>query len=139
MAFLKSFFSKEAKREVLVVDDDADIRSVMAAALKQGGFAVHEARNGLEALEAARKRKPALILMDIAMPEMNGQELLARLREDEETREIPVIMITALSSETEHTDAEWARKMEVDGFISKPFDPMRVLELVQSILERRGD
>jgi CheY-like chemotaxis protein len=119
------------------VDDDKNIRAILTAVFQQSGIKIYEACDGLEALKEAQRLQPALILLDIAMPGMNGQEVLVRLRENEKTQNIPVIIITAMSDQTKHTDDEWAHKMEVEGFISKPFKPDIVLQKVSAILEKQ--
>ena len=80
---------------VLVVDDDADVRELLRRMLESDGYAVVEAENGRAALGALRAGRPAVILLDLMMPEMDGFEFVAELRRDEAWRTIPVVVITA--------------------------------------------
>ncbi len=80
---------------ILVVDDDTDVRNLLVGHLRRAGFAVVEARDGGEALERVRDTSPSLVLMDIRMPVMDGVEALRRLRMQEETSRIPIVMMTA--------------------------------------------
>lgn len=108
-------------RLILVVDDDADIREVAAAALSLvGGFRVLTADSGSAALALAASAKPDAILLDVMMPKLSGHQTLALLQEDAETRDIPVVLLTA--SSTSHP-ACYEGGTAV-GVIGKPFDPM---------------
>ena len=102
---------------VLVVDDESTIRDLLNIFLPTKGLKVILAANGEEALELAKKNIPKVILLDIKMPGIDGMETCRRLRAGEQTRYIPVIMVTAFgTTKTEATDAG------ADDFISKPFD-----------------
>ena len=102
---------------VLVVDDESTIRDLLNIFLPTKGLKVILAANGEEALELAKKNIPKIILLDIKMPGIDGMETCRRLRAEEQTRYIPVIMVTAFgTTKTEATDAG------ADDFISKPFD-----------------
>ena len=102
---------------VLVVDDESTIRDLLNIFLPTKGLKVILAANGEEALELAKKNIPKIILLDIKMPGIDRMETCRRLRAEEQTRYIPVIMVTAFgTTKTEATDAG------ADDFISKPFD-----------------
>jgi len=85
------------KQKVLIVEDNADGRELFALYIRRLGYEVFEAATGLEALDQAHAVHPDLILMDLVLPEMPGHEVIARLKADPSTREIPVIVLTALS------------------------------------------
>ncbi len=118
---------------ILVVDDYEDAREMYAEYLEFSGFRAATARNGDEAIALARKLKPALILMDLSMPGMDGWEATRILKSDERTRGIPVIALTghALAGNEEE-----ARRSGCDGFIAKPCLPPELVAKVRSSLAR---
>lgn len=105
---------------VLVVEDYGDAREMYVEYLTFAGFTVAEAQNGFEAVEKAQTLQPAIVLMDLALPGMDGWEATRRLKADERTRHIPVVAVTghALAGH-----AEAARQAGCDGFITKPCLP----------------
>jgi CheY-like chemotaxis protein len=109
-------------RRVLIVDDDAGIREVAQMSLELvGGFTVTTASSGAAALEAARAERPDGILLDVMMPELDGPDTLAALRDDELLGDVPVIFLTAKVQPAERSRFV---EMDVAGLIAKPFDPM---------------
>lgn len=117
---------------ILIVDDQPQNIELLEAYLVQQGHLVIKATSGAEALEKVSSNKIDLILLDVMMPGMSGIEVLEKLRADEKTRLIPVVMVTALK-ETE--DKIKAFEAECDDFISKPFDEFELLVRVKSILK----
>src|SRR5688500_1161055 len=105
--------------KILVVDDDQAIRTVLALSLSEAGYAVTEASGGEEALEAIRKRKFALIVLDINMPAVDGYEVLRRMREMPTRRATPVFVVSANGHEPEGVMREVAG--EAVGRLTKPF------------------
>ena len=101
---------------ILVVDDDADFREGMRAELERKGYQVEEAENGAAALEMATANPPQLILLDLQMPVMNGRELMTRLRQQEATSEVPVVVLSSFGYEWE------AELMGAQGYLGKPFE-----------------
>jgi two-component system cell cycle response regulator DivK len=128
--------SRHASAEplVLIVEDYEDAREMYAEYLKFSGFRVAEARNGLEAINKARDLHPDVILMDLALPGMDGWEATRRLKGDERTRLIPIIAVTghALSG---HSDT--ARRAGCDAFVSKPCLPDALVAEVRRMLGGR--
>lgn len=120
---------------VLIADDFGDAREMYREYLEFFGFRAAEARDGKEAIARARELSPSVILMDLAMPAMDGWEATRQLKADPRTRAIPVIAITghALSG-----DAERARAAGCDGVLSKPCLPQRVVEEVRRALALEG-
>jgi CheY-like chemotaxis protein len=92
---------QKTNQVVLIVDDDATLREMYEAYLKAAGFTVVAAQDGKEGLEKAKANKPAIILLDLMMPEMNGIEVLKHLKADNELKAIPVIVFTALIQDLE--------------------------------------
>src|SRR5512145_1094684 len=105
---------------LLVVEDVPDILVLLQATLKFKGYRVITARNGLEALEAIEKESPALIITDILMPKMDGFSLVHRLRLNPETRDIPVVFLSATYVAPE--DKTFALNLGVIRFVEKPVD-----------------
>src|SRR5438105_105452 len=124
----------EVRPLVLVADDDADILGLVAFRLERSGFVVVTAEDGEEALRVARERRPDLCVLDVMMPKLNGYEVTRRLRADEATTRIPVMLLTARVQE-----ADVARGFEAgaDDYVKKPFSPQELRARVQAILGRR--
>jgi len=120
-----------ASRRILIVDDQASIRSVLRAALAEAGAQVLEAEGGEAALQSAKTHAPELILLDLAMPGMNGWQMLEALRAAPETATIPVILQT---SSGDFPSYEQARRHAVAAFISKPFRLADVVETCRRTL-----
>lgn len=117
---------------ILLCDDEPDILLVTAMVLEKiGGHQVIQAQGGQEAIEAAARTRPDAILVDVMMPDMDGPEVLARLRAQPETATTPVVFLTA---RTGPTDLERFREMGVKGVIAKPFDPFTVADQLSKIL-----
>jgi CheY-like chemotaxis protein len=96
VALVQRFTGKEASGVVLVVDDDAEVRHIAQATVQSAGLATAEAVNGRAALDWLHGNpRPALILLDLMMPEMDGFEFLERVREDDELRDVPIVILTA--------------------------------------------
>jgi len=115
--------------KVLVVDDEKSVRDLLQSFLQGTGYQAITASNGEEAIELARSESPNAILLDVKMPGINGVETCRRLRAEEQTRYIPVIMVTAFgTTETEATNAG------ADDLINKPFNLTDLAFRVKSLL-----
>jgi DNA-binding response OmpR family regulator len=123
------------KTLVLVADDEEDIRALVAFRLERAGYEVITAADGEEALTLATNRLPDLVVLDMMMPKATGLEVTRSLREHDETKDIPVILLTARAQE-----ADVARGYEagVDDYVKKPFSPQDLQLRVQTLLERRS-
>jgi DNA-binding response OmpR family regulator len=119
---------------ILVADDDEDIRRLLRFRLERAGYGVVEARDGEEALALALQHRPDLAVMDVMMPKATGYEVTRRLREDESTRKIPVILLTARAQEA---DVSRGFEAGADDYLRKPFSPQELRARVQAILGRR--
>ncbi|MHC5060847.1 MAG: response regulator transcription factor [Planctomycetota bacterium] len=115
---------------VLIIDDSEDIRNTFLYHPSMDGFSVTVAENGQTGLDLARQVRPDAILLDWNMPEMDGMEVLAELKKDGETKDIPVFMLTA---KKEPADVGWAICENVDGYFVKPFD---VAKLTQALRKK---
>ena len=116
---------------VLVVDDDQSIRELLRVQLTKAGYEVVLAANGEEALSKAAENPPDIILIDVLMPHLDGYETSARLKNDDATSSVPILMVSALGGPT---DRVRALDMGVDDFINKPFDRIEMLARVRSLL-----
>ena len=116
---------------VLAVDDEPEILSLMDFTLRSEGYRVALARNGAEALEQVKAERPSVVIMDVTMPEMDGFEALRRLKEDPQTEDLPIVMLTARVEEADIL-AGWLRG--ADLYLTKPFDPFELLAHVSRVL-----
>lgn len=119
---------------ILVVDDEADIRELVRYNLRREGFAVEAVATGEEALDSARRHEPEAIVLDLMLPGIDGREVCRRLKSDEQTQEIPVIMLTARSEEA---DMVAGLELGADDYITKPFSPAVLSARLQAVLRRR--
>jgi DNA-binding response OmpR family regulator len=119
---------------VLVADDDRDILELVAFRLERAGYDVVTANDGAEALEVATDRGPALAVLDVMMPRLDGYEVTRRLRESSETERIPVILLTARVQES---DVQRGFDAGADDYLKKPFSPQELRARVQAVLGRR--
>jgi two-component system OmpR family response regulator len=121
-----------AMDRILMVDDDAHIREVVCFALRRVGYQTLQAANGLEALEIAARERPALIILDILMPELDGTAACARLRR---SSDVPVIFLT---SKDEEVDRILGLELGADDYVVKPFSPGELVARVKAVLRRKG-
>jgi DNA-binding response OmpR family regulator len=119
---------------VLIVDDEAGIRELCRVNLVLAGYEVLEAADGEQGLEQARTGKPDIIYLDVLMPGMSGWEVLTALRADDATRDIPVVMLTALNSEDDQIRG-W--EGGVVDYLTKPFNPLSLPDWTAAALEPR--
>ncbi len=120
-----------AKRKILVVDDDADLRRLMSLVLQMGGYDVVSAADGAEALAKVRLEAPNLVLLDIMMPEMDGFETCRRLRKLPEGANIPVIMLSAAD---QVADKVKGLKVGANDYITKPADSRELIARIEAQL-----
>ena len=117
---------------ILVVDDDEDIRSLLRELLDRAGYRVEEAPNGRAALRQLFETPPALVLLDVTMPELDGYQTLERIRD---LSDVPVIMLTARTQELERVRG---LASGADDYVSKPFGRQELLARIQALLRRTG-
>ena len=118
---------------VLVVDDDPVIQKLLRVNFEMEGYAVIIASDGVEGLQRARDDRPDAVVLDIMMPKMNGLDVAKALKADPVTAGIPVLLLSAKAQET---DLQAGRASGADGYITKPFDPLELLERVQVMIEQ---
>lgn len=117
--------------KILIADDDADMRMLLATMLGSEGYAVIQAENGLEAVELARKELPALVMLDIHMPVMDGLKACKEIKSDKVTRSMPVVMLTVEGSIHE---IQQAIGYGAKTYITKPSSKAEILKVVKSII-----
>jgi phosphate regulon transcriptional regulator PhoB len=120
-------------REVLVVEDEPDIRRLVVLHLERDGFRCRTATNGSDALREVKAGVPDLIVLDLMLPELDGLEVCRRLRRDTSTASVPIIMLTAKSDEV---DRIVGLEMGADDYVAKPFSPKELVARVRAVLRR---
>ena len=123
-----------APRDILIVDDNSQNAELLEAYLEPLDCSVRIASDGIEALEQVKQKHPDLVLLDIMMPRMSGFEVCRRLKNEPKTRDIPVVMVTALN---ELADVERGVDSGADDFLSKPVNKLELLTRVKSLLRVR--
>jgi two-component system cell cycle response regulator len=124
----------ERDTRVLIVDDNLHNLELLQAYLEETDCSIAVAHDGLEALAEVERRQPDLILLDVMMPRMSGFQVCAKLKEDPATRDIPIVMVTALN---EIADIERARDSGADDFLTKPVNKLELIIRVRSLMRVR--
>lgn len=125
-----------AKPLILVVDDEEDILSLLDYNLRKAGCDVVKAEDGPEAIELARTKAPDLVVLDIMLPNMEGTEVLKRLKADPATSGVPVVMLTAKGEEV---DRIVGFELGAEDYITKPFSPRELILRVRAVLKRASE
>lgn len=125
-----------AKKRILVVDDEPDFCSIVQGQLEKEGYEVELAYNGVEGLEKIRANAPDAIVLDVMMPEKDGYEVCKELKEDEATAGIPVVLLTAVASHVTSTRYSHADGMstEADDYIAKPASAEEICSSIKGLL-----
>ncbi|MBF8266172.1 MAG: response regulator receiver protein [Dehalococcoidia bacterium] len=119
-------------KTILLADDEEPVRALVAATIRDDSrYKILEAKDGMEALEIARKEKPDIILLDIMMPKMDGFEVCRQLKSDPRTSGISIIMLTALA---QNTDKGKAKEVGANGYFAKPFSPTALIKKLEEVL-----
>jgi CheY-like chemotaxis protein len=120
--------------KILVVDDDRVIQQLLVVNLELEGYEVDVASDGEQALERVKAGRPALVLLDIMMPKLDGWEVCRRIKQDPDLKDTPIIFLSARAQEM---DVRRGYATGVDAYLTKPFDPVELLDLVERVL--RGE
>lgn len=121
---------------VLIVDDDPDLVEAVAMNLESRGFSIGKAYDGIEAWESIKAKRPDLVVLDVMMPRKNGYEVCDELKSDNEYKDIPVILLTAVGSavpSTTYTHQD-GMKVQADDYVPKPVDLDKLAELVSELI-----
>jgi PAS domain S-box-containing protein len=124
--------SGTGQKRILIVDDDAHIRELLRQELEQAGYTVLEAWDGFAAIQQVKSLKPDLVVMDVMMPQMNGFDAAAVLRNDPDIADIPIIMLSIVQ------DKERGYRLGIDRYLTKPIDRDRLLGDIESLLHQGG-
>jgi len=123
--------SSGSRGTILVVDDSPTEQHVLRNILEKAGFRVETARDGQEGIALAKRLHPDLILMDVVMPVLNGFQATRKLRDDQETAGIPVIMVTTKDQET---DKNWGLRQGAEAYLVKPVSAPDLLQRVEAVM-----
>ncbi len=123
----------DRKGPILVVEDEEDIRNLVLRQLEREGWVARGAANGADALEIARRTPPSLVILDLMLPGLSGTEVCRRLRAEPETREVPIII---LSARGEEIDRVVGFEVGADDYVTKPFSPRELVLRVRAVLRR---
>lgn len=126
-----------SEKRILVVDDEPDLVMMVKKNLEKEGYKVEVAYNGVEAMEKVKANPPDAIVLDVMMPEKDGFEVCADLKNDEKYEDIPIVMLTAVAdhvSSTRYSHAD-GMSMEADDYLPKPASPEEIAESVKQLLE----
>ncbi len=129
------YFQAMSNEKILAVDDEQPILELLRYNLEKDGFRVMTAGNGEDALRIAKAEGPDLVLLDLMLPGMGGLDVCRRLKENPSTADIPVIMVTA---KTEDSDVVLGLELGAEDYVTKPFSPKVVLARVRTVLRRRN-
>ena len=121
-------------KPILIIEDEKDIVDLVEYHLKQSGFSVIRALDGISGLEQAKKARPGFIILDLMLPGMNGKDLCRALKSDPLTRTIPILMLTARAEEM---DRVIGLELGADDYVTKPFSPRELVLRVKAILRRK--
>ncbi|GAW67552.1 histidine kinase [Geoanaerobacter pelophilus] len=122
------------KNRILVVEDEESLLKLESILFTSKGYQVTGVRGGLDALRSISQERPDLVVLDIMLPDMDGFEVCRSIKEDPDTRSIPVVMLTAKKSSR---DLEAGRVAGADAYITKPFKSVKVLEVIGGLLGNR--
>jgi DNA-binding response OmpR family regulator len=121
------------KKLVLLVEDEPDIVRLVTHYLEKDGFEVEAALTGPKGLAAVRRRKPAAVILDVMLPDMDGYEVCKHIRSDQATAQVPIIMLTAKGDETARVVG---LELGADDYVTKPFSPKELLARLRALLRR---
>ncbi len=124
------------RKKILVVDDDAELVELISFNLKQAGYSIGTASNGVDAIKKARTLEPDLIVLDVMMPELDGFAVCEILRRDPTTGSIPIMMLTAISSELGRMAALGSGATD---FLTKPFSPRLLVSRIEDLLKKASN
>lgn len=130
--------SQEARKKILVVDDEADAVEFARTVLEEAGYEVATASDGIEGLEKTQEEKPDLVILDVDMPEKDGFAVFAEIRKDPELKSVKVVMLTGIGERTGlDFSADYVKRYygdEPDAYLEKPVDPVLLQEAVAKLL-----
>lgn len=123
----------ESARSIVYIEDDPEMIDLVSLIVNKRGFQVKGAHGGRHGLDLVKKEKPALVLLDLMMPDMDGWDVYQQLKSEEDTRDIPVIIITAKAQSIDRVLGLHIAR--VDDYISKPFRPQELIDSIDRVLK----
>ena len=126
----------ESAKKLVYIEDEPEMIDLVQLILSRRGFEVYGANGGREGLDLVRRELPDLVLLDLMMPDMDGWDVYQQMKSEDNTREIPVIVITAKAQSIDKVLGLHIAK--VDDYIAKPFSPQELLDSVEKVLAKRG-
>ncbi|MFH1305780.1 MAG: response regulator [Candidatus Omnitrophota bacterium] len=121
----------DAKIRVVIIDDEKELVKTIKEFLEERGFTVIFAFGGKRGLEVIKKEKPDLVILDIAMPDMDGRDVLINLKKDEETKDIPVLLLSGRGGQF---DEEYGMELGAEQYVAKPYRGEALLEQIKKVL-----
>jgi len=121
-------------RLIYVIDDEKEICELLKIAFESRDYKVQIGYDGETALKMIRKKKPDLLILDLKMPRMNGYEVITELRSMKEYENLPIMVLTSLTQGSRKSDDDWKRSLDVEEFVTKPFEPLDILKRIEKIL-----
>ncbi|KKL90904.1 hypothetical protein LCGC14_1900030 [marine sediment metagenome] len=118
-------------KKILIADDKLEVVELLRATMEGEDYQIISASDGREALEKIGKEKPDLVLLDVVMPKMNGLEVLAKVKKDPQTKDVPIIMLTAKGQQL---DKDKGIGLGAEDYIIKPFSPSHLLRKIEEIM-----
>jgi DNA-binding response OmpR family regulator len=133
--FMEAVMDVASRNRILCIEDDVDMLELFQVLLTRHGYVVQGVTKGQEGLDVIRREKPDLVILDIMMPVMDGWQVYQQMKEDEATRHIPTIVVTAKSQLIDKVLGLEIAK--VDAYIGKPFSPQELLDSISKVLKTR--
>ena len=120
---------------IYIIDDEKEVCELLRLTLETRDYEVHVGYDGETALAMIKNAIPDLLILDLKMPKMNGYEVINALKSQEKYSGIPIMVLTIITKGSNKSDEDWKQSLEVEAFITKPFDPLEILNRVKNILE----
>lgn len=122
------------KAKIAIIDDEKALVETLKSFLEERGFSVISAYDGVSGLELIKREKPDIVILDITMPELDGRDVLIQLKKNEDTKSIPVIMLTV---KNEPFEVDYGMELGADDYLPKPCEVHRLLKHIDAILKKR--
>ena len=123
----------EDKKTVLIIDDEPDVVTFISTLLEDNGYSTIPAQNGEEALDRIKEKRPDVITLDISMPEKSGVRFYRDMKENEEWKSIPIVIVTGISGDFERFISTRKQVPPPEGYISKPIEEKEILDLIKKL------
>jgi two-component system phosphate regulon response regulator PhoB len=122
------------KKTVLVIDDEPDVRTFLSTLLEDNGYAVVTAEDGVDALDKVKASRPDIVTLDITMPEKSGVRFYRDMKENDEYKAIPIVIVTGISADFKKFISSRKQVPPPEGYVSKPIEEKEILELIAKLV-----